>query len=186
MSEDYLEINLSRRALRWLLAAMVLLTLISLSVLGRFHTPDPARVLGRADWTEWKVERRYRQELARMKGDLAELAETLQGSPDPVRAELAAERMEQRYTSGLGLLEAQREVVIGAALAVRDWAARYGTYDAAVEAVNQAMDIVEKSEHHVGGSDGRAGVQKDTTGDAETDPASFDTSTEDDWWTDGQ
>jgi hypothetical protein len=186
MSEDYLEINLSRRALRWILAAAALLILISLSVLGRFHTPDPPHVIWWEDWTQWKVEHRYRQELARMKGDLAELAETLQGRPDPVRAELAAARMEQRYTSGLGLLEGQREVAIGAALAVRDWAAGYGTYDAAVEAVNQALDIVEKSEHHVGGSDGQAGVQKDTTRDAETDPASFDTSTEDDWWTDSQ
>ena len=186
MSEDYLEINLSRKALRWLLTGAVLLTLVGLGVLGRFYTPDPAHVMGWTDWAEWKVERRYRQELARMKGDLAEMAGTLQGKPDPVRAELAAARMEQRYASGLGLLEAQREVTVGAALAVRDWAAGYGTYDAAVEAVNEAISVMERSEYHIGGDDGKTRVQKDTAGDAETGAAGSDAPSEDEWWTDGE
>ena len=185
MTETYLEINLSRKALRWLLAGMALLTLIGLGVLGRFRTPDPPHVIWWADWTQWKMAHKYRQELARMKGDLAELAETLQSRPDPVRAELTASRMEQRYTSGLGLLEAQREVTIDAALAVRDWAAGYGTYDAAVQAVNEAIGIMERSEYHIGGSDDE-NVREKADGDDSTGGIGTSAGADEEWWDDGK
>ena len=109
MTGDTLEISFSRKVLRIFLAAVGVLLVGGLGVLGYFHTPDPARAIGWPDWREWKVERRYRRELAQLQKDLAELADILQGRPDPVRAELAATRIEQRHATGLGLLAGQRQ-----------------------------------------------------------------------------
>jgi hypothetical protein len=73
MEEGYLEIKLSRKAFWWILAGVTLLTLIGLGALGSFYTPDLARVIWWTDWTEWKIERQYRKELAQMQKDLGEL-----------------------------------------------------------------------------------------------------------------
>jgi hypothetical protein len=85
MEEGYLEIKLSWRVFWWILAGAILLALIRLGVLGSFRTPEPARVIWWTDWTEWKVERRYRKELAQMQKDLGELADILRDRPDPVK-----------------------------------------------------------------------------------------------------
>jgi uncharacterized protein YjiS (DUF1127 family) len=184
MREGYLEVKLNRRTLWWILAGAILLILVGLAVLGRFHTPQPAHVIWWTEWTEWKVERRYRKELAQMRKDLEELADILQGRPDPVKAELVATRMEQRHASGLGLLEGQREVAITAAQVVRDWAAGYEKYDVAVEALNEAIAIMELSEHHIGGNDGRESIYEKADGDGRTgNDVGTSTSAEDEWWT---
>ena len=184
MEEGYLEIKLSRRALWWILAGVILLALIGLGALGSFHTPEPAHVIWWADWTGWKIEHQYRKELAQMQKDLDELAGILQDRPDPVRAELAAARIEQRHAGGLGLLEGQREVAAAAARAVRDWAAGYEKYDVAVQAVNEAIEIMEMSEHHSGGSDGSTGVQE-KAGDSTGSATGVGASANEEWWTDG-
>lgn len=186
MEEGYLEIKLSRKAFWWILAGATLLALIGLGVLGNFYTPEPTRVVWWTDWTEWKIERQYRKELAQMQKDLGELADILQDKPAPVKAELAAARMEQRHASGLGLLEGQRKSAIAAAQAVRDWAAGYEKYDIAVQAVNEAIEIMEMSEHHAGGGDGSEGVQKRAGDDGGTDSAAgTDVSANEAWWADG-
>ncbi|MBN1978268.1 MAG: hypothetical protein JW918_12805 [Anaerolineae bacterium] len=182
MEEGYLEIRLSRGVFWWILAGAILLALIGLGLLGSLHTPEPARVIWWTDWTAWKVERQYRKELAQMQKDLGELAGILQDRPDPVRAELAATRMEQRHASGLGLLEGQREVAVVAAQAVRDWAAGYEKYDVAVQAVNEAIEIMEMSEHHAGGSDGSKGAQE-KAGDGSATGAGA--GADEVWWADG-
>jgi hypothetical protein len=186
MEEGYLEIKLSRKAFWWILAGVTLLALIGLGVLGNFYTPELARVIWWTDWAEWKVERQYCKELAQMQKDLGELADILQDRPDPVRAELAAARMEQRHTSGLSLLEGQRKVAIAAAQAVRDWAAGYEKYDIAVQAVNEAIGIMEMSEHHAGGGDGSEGAQKRAgNGDGTDSATGIDASADEVWWADG-
>jgi uncharacterized protein YjiS (DUF1127 family) len=187
MSEDYLEVKLSRKAFGWILTGVILLALAGLGVLGRFHTPEPAHVIWWAEWAEWKVERQYRKELSQMQEDLSELADVLQGRPDPIKAEMAATRMEQRYASGLGLLEGQREAAVTAAQVVRDWAAGYEKYDAAVEAVNEAIEIMTMSEYHIGGNDGRKSIQEGEDDDSSSgDEIGTGAGTEDQWWTDGQ
>ena len=180
MEEGYLEIKLSRKAFWWILAGAILLALIGLGVLGSFYTPAMARVIWWTDWTEWKIERQYRKELAQMQKGLGELADILQNRPDPVRAELAAARVEQRHASGLGLLEGQRKVAIAAAQAVRDWAAGYEKYDVAVQAVNEAIEIMEMSEHHAGGGDESESVQE-KAGDSATGAGA---SAKEAWWAD--
>jgi hypothetical protein len=186
MSEDYLEVKLSRKAFWWILAGVALLVLTGLAALGRFHTSEPAHVICWTEWTEWKVARQYRKELAQMQEDLAELADVLQGRPDPIKAEMAATRMEQRYAGGLSLLEGQREVAVTAAQVVRDWAAGYEKYDVAVEAVNEAIEIMQASEYHIGGSDdGRESIQE-KEGDDSSTGSEIGTSIEDEWWTDGK
>jgi hypothetical protein len=184
MNKDYLELKLSRKAFGWILAGVIVLVLVGLGALGRFHTPDPAHVIWWADWTEWKVERQYRKELTQMQKDLAQVADILQGRPDPVKAELATTRMEQRYASGLGMLEGQREVAVEAAQVVRDWAAGYEKYDVAVEAVNEAIEIMEASEYHIGGNDGRKSVQEKANDDSTGNEISTNASADEDWWTD--
>jgi hypothetical protein len=185
MEEGYLEIKLSRKAFWWILAGAILLALVGLGVLGNFYTPELARVIWWTDWTEWKVERQHRKELAQMQKDLGELADILQDRPDPVRAELAAARMEQRHASGLGLLEGQRKVAIAAAQAVRDWAAGYEKYNVAVQTVNQAIEILEMSEHHAGGGDGSEGVQEKAGDRGSTDSANgTGDGASEAWWAD--
>lgn len=187
MNGDYLEVKLSRKAFRWSMAGAIVLLLVGLGFLGHYHTPEPAHVIWWADWTECKVERQYRKELTQMKEDLAEVADILQDRPDPVKTELAAARMEQRYVSGLGLLEGQREVAITAAQVVRDWAAGYEKYDVAVESVNEAIEIMEMSEYHIGGNDdGNKSIPEKASGDISTDPSDNFTAAnaDEDWWID--
>lgn len=175
---DYLEISFSRKALRTVLAVVTLLAMVGVGVLGYFHTPNPAQIIEWSDWAKWKVERRYREELAQLQKDLAELADILQSHPDPVRAELAAARIEQHHATGLGLLEGQRDVTLLAAGIVRDWAAGYESYDGAVTAVNRAIEVLENTEYHIGGGDGHDSIQKTTsTGESGND------GTEEGWWT---
>ncbi|MBN1139355.1 MAG: hypothetical protein JXM73_22450 [Anaerolineae bacterium] len=138
-----MEIEIDRRLFYDLLALLVLLTIAGLALLGRPYTPTPPRVIGWTDWTALKTEEQYRQELADLRADLAELAQLLQQEhPDPVRAEMTASRIAQRHAAGLGLLARQREAVVVAAEVVRDWAAGYVSYEDAVAAVNEAMAII--------------------------------------------
>lgn len=141
-----MEIELDRRLFYALLATIALLAVVGLAALGRPYTPDPARVIGRADWVALQAERRYQEELAHLQQDLAELAGLLQARPDPVRAEMAASRIAQRHVDGLALLARQREAVVIAAQVVRDWAAGYATYEEAVATVNEAIAIVGESQ----------------------------------------
>jgi hypothetical protein len=150
-----MEIELDRRLFYGLLALLVLLTLAGLAILGKPFTPDPPRVIGWADWTALKTEEQYREELAELRADLAELAQLLQQEqPDPVRAEMAATRIAQRHATGLGLLALQREAAIVAAEVVRDWAAGYVSYEDAVATVNEAMAIVGQEPAQEEGGDG--------------------------------
>jgi hypothetical protein len=136
------EVEIDRRLFRGLLALLASAALVGLALLGRAHTPDPVRVIAWSDWWAIRVERQYEQELAQLREDLAELAGMLRANPDPVRAEVAASRLEQRHGHGLGLLERQRQAVVAAALAVRDWAAGYIPCADAVAAANEAVEIV--------------------------------------------
>jgi hypothetical protein len=100
---------------------LILAVVIGLSLLGKAYTSSPPRVIGRGDWEALKVERKYREELAQLREDLADLAALVTQRPDPVRAELAAARIAQNHASGLALLEQQREIVLAATDVVRDW-----------------------------------------------------------------
>jgi hypothetical protein len=79
---------------------------------------------------------------------------------------MAASRIAQDHIDGLGLLTRQREAVVIAAEAVRDWAVGYLTYEDAVATVNEAISIV--------------GVAEDLAEDSEA-PAS---ESYQEWWND--
>jgi hypothetical protein len=169
---EHVEITIDRRVAYALLALLVVLVLLGLGALGRSYTPDPARVIGWTDWKAVKVERQYRRELARLREDLAGLADLLQADPDPVRAELAATRLAQHHADGLGLLANQRQAVLIAADAVRGWAAGYAAYEDAVATVNEAMEIVNAETE----AEAVEAPQGGSVGDG-----SYDT---EEWWSD--
>jgi hypothetical protein len=161
------EIVLDRRLFYALITVLIVATVAGLAALGRPYTPDPPRVIGWVDWTTRKTEEQYREELAELRQDLSELTQILQDQrPDPVQAEMAASRIAQDHIDGLGLLTRQREAVVIAAEAVRDWAVGYLTYEDAVATVNEAISIV--------------GVAEDLAEDSEA-PAS---ESYQEWWND--
>jgi hypothetical protein len=137
-----IEIRITRTTLYLLSALVILAGLVGLGALGRAYTPDPARVVGWGDWQALKMEVRYARELRQLSEDLETLATMLQADPDPVRAEMAATRIQQRHSEGVGLLEQQRAAVILAAQHVRNWAAGYAEYDEALATINTAIEIV--------------------------------------------
>ena len=123
-----------------LLASLALAIILGL-VGSHFTTTNTEGAPEILSWNEWKIliaERAYRAELLRLQQEADLLVASLNRLPDPVRAQLAAERITRQYTNGEPALKYQREAVTEAAVAVQDWAAGVLPRDQAAAAVNEA------------------------------------------------
>ena len=143
MSEREIEIEIGEN---WWIALLpvVILVAVGLAVLGKQVTPGAGNVLSPAEWTLMKAEREYDQELGRLRDNAKELAQLLNGYPNPVEAGLTADRIQYETLSGHPALGVQRDVVANASQLVRMWAMGGATRADAEAALEEVVLLLER------------------------------------------
>lgn len=138
MEIDFSETKLADRTTGIVVGGGLILILF-FSWVGCLVTPIRHEKPGLLTWAEWQVlkgARAYQAELTQLQQEIDQLAEMLTQTPDPVRAQLTAARLVQAYGTGEPALQAPREGLIQAALAVQAWAIGADTWETAQAAVN--------------------------------------------------
>ncbi len=120
-----MEITIDRNTLYTTLLLVAILAILGLAVLGRSYSPvneaGEARVLSWSDWQLAKAEKRFEAERSVLRQDVDELAALLNGTPDPVAAQLLAQRIGQHTSAGESILQPARVAVLQAAQDVASW-----------------------------------------------------------------
>ena len=140
------ELNFPKDGRTPALLILALFVLLGLGALGRAVTPSGDRLLTWDEWTLLQARQAYQRELAALRGDAEALAGLLAQSPDPVRAQLLAERVLAHTASGQPALDLPRQAVAAAAQALRDWAAGAGERSAAEDTLAEAVWLLAEAE----------------------------------------
>ncbi len=136
-----MELDLSQY--RWFLIALAaILLLAGLGWLGYTFTPGEDQFLTWSEWQVAKAQRAYQDELGRLQEAVDSLAALLETRPDPVRAQLVAERIQRLTSEGQPALQYPREKLALAAQAVSDWAVGAAEYEVARLAVEEAIQAL--------------------------------------------
>lgn len=137
-----MEIEIDAREFSVVAAIVAVIALILLGVLGWLFTPEGGKILTYAEWQIHKAERAYRQELRELQKACEEMAALLDRPLDPLRVQVAADRiLNEMAKGGQAVLQPQREAVVFAAQALRNWAMG-DSRERAVEAVAEASQKV--------------------------------------------
>ncbi len=122
-----------------LLGMTLVLALVIFGLIGRPYTKaDPegyTQVLSWSDWRLFLVEQTYRAELKQLRAETDLLIESLNNAPDPVRAQLTAERIERQCRAGSPVLEHPRSLLVAAARNVQGWSVGVTSLDQARQSV---------------------------------------------------
>lgn len=144
-----IEVDLNGLKLSNWIAIAIALVLVILGVVGYRVTPEGNRIL---TWEDWQVRRahlEYRREVGVLQGALDRLAQVVNRTPDPLRAQMTADRVLRDLDAvRLAVLEPAKGAVGEAALAVRAWALG-GEREAAVQAVARAVEVVQQAAEDV-------------------------------------
>ncbi len=136
-----MELDLSQY--RWFLIALAaILLLAGLGWLGYTFTPGEDQLLTWSEWQVTKAQRAYQDELGQLQEAVDSLAALLETRPDPVRAQLVAERIQRLTSEGQPALQYPREKLALAAQAVSDWAVGASEYEVARLAVEEAIQAL--------------------------------------------
>ena len=133
----------------WLAALVVLIVaaVFGLAQVGRRVTrvdaSGEASLLGWSDWRLLQAERAYADEMARLRVDATELVAMLEREPNPVAAQLLADRIARRTASGDASLATARLALANAAASVRNWAAGTLDRDSAILSVQEALALLQ-------------------------------------------
>jgi len=133
----------------WLAALVVLIVaaVFGLAQVGRRVTrvdaSGEASLLGWSDWRLLQAERAYADEMASLRVDATQLAAMLEREPNPVAAQLLADRIARRTASGDASLAAARLALSNAAISVRSWAAGTLDRDSAILSVQDALALLQ-------------------------------------------
>jgi len=130
----------------WLSLSLVALAMLVLGAVGsRFTSRDEQGYPQLLDPMEWQIilaRQAYTAELNSLRQETELLVQLLNENPDPVRAQITAERIARSYRSGQPALSYQRTALIAAAQAVQDWAAGVLTVEQAQQAVQSAAQVL--------------------------------------------
>ncbi len=142
-----MEIDLSgvkKEKEKWVLAGIGLALLLGVLFLGRAFTPEGNRLLTWQEWQVRKLRQAYRAEHLVLLEDANRLAELLAGKPDPARAQVVIQDVRRHLAEGkVETLASARQQVADAAQFVLDWVSGVGDYNAAVEAVQRALEALD-------------------------------------------
>jgi hypothetical protein len=142
-----MEISINRNTLYGILVFMSLLSLLGLGALGRPYTPvsraGDARLLTWDDWQLLKAERQYTAERDVLRSDVDALAALLNQAPDPVSAQMLAQRITQHTADGQAALQTARTALQQAAQDVASWTAGALDRDTAVASLQTATDLLK-------------------------------------------
>jgi hypothetical protein len=99
------------------------IAVILLGVLGWVFTPEGGKILTYTEWQIRKAERAYQQEVRYLQGACDEMVALLEKPLDPLRVQVAADRIAAETVKGnTVVLQPQRDAVLAAANALRNWA----------------------------------------------------------------
>lgn len=144
-----IEVDLNGLKVSNLAIVALVAVLVILGVVGYRVTPEGNRIL---TWEDWQVRRahlEYRREVGVLQGALDHLAQVVNRTPDPLRAQMTADRVLRDLDAvRLAVLEPAKGAVGEAALAVRAWALG-GEREAAVQAVARAVEVVQQAAEDV-------------------------------------
>ena len=133
----------------WLAALIVLIVAVifGLAQIGRQVTPvnanREASLLGWSDWRLLQAERVYLDEMASLRVDATELVAMLEREPNPVAAQLLADRIARHTAGGDASLATARLALSNAAISVRSWAAGTLDRDSAILSVQEALVLLQ-------------------------------------------
>jgi hypothetical protein len=140
-----IEVDLNGLKLSNWIAIAIALVLVILGVVGYRVTPEGNRILTWEDWQVRQAHLEYRREVGVLQGALDRLAQVVNRTPDPLRAQMTADRVLRDLDAvRLAVLEPAKGAVGEAALAVRAWALG-GEREAAVQAVARAVEVVQQA-----------------------------------------
>ncbi len=130
----------------WVKAGLALVALILLLLMGRAVTPDGDRLLTWQEWQVRKLQTAYQAEYRALLAETTRLAELLSdGQPNPARAQVVVQSVRRNLASQkVETLATERNQVAQAAQAVLAWASGIGEYNTAVNAVNAALEALER------------------------------------------
>ncbi len=142
-----MEITIDRSTLYVTFAMLAILALLGLAALGRSFSPlsesAGTRVLTWNDWQLVKAQRRFESERVLLRSDVDQLAALLNQAPDPVAAQLLAQRIGQRLATGEPALQPARTALLQAAQAVAGWSAGASEPEAATASVQAAAELLK-------------------------------------------
>ena len=142
-----MEISIDRNTLYTTLFLVAVLALLGLAVLGRSYSPvneaGEARVLSWSDWQLAKAEKRFDVERSILRQDVDELTALLNGTPDPVAAQLLAQRIGQNAAAGEAILQPARTAVLQAAEDVASWSAGALDRETAIASLEAATTLLK-------------------------------------------
>jgi len=142
-----MEITIGRSTVYGSLVCLALLSLVGLGALGKLYTPVNAmgdvRLLTWDDWQLLKAERQYGAEREVLGSDAEALATLLDQNPDPVAAQMLAQRITQHTASGQAALQTARTALLQAAQDVASWTSGALDRDTAVASLQAATDLLK-------------------------------------------
>ncbi|MBC8503767.1 MAG: hypothetical protein ISR58_12345 [Anaerolineales bacterium] len=142
MEIDFTGLNVQKRTL--LISTASLAMLLILGLVGWILLPD--RVL---TWTEWQVIQQslaYNQEIRLLTRNADRLADLLQGSPDPVRAQLVTEKVRRHlHQMEIASLEIPRDTLSTAADATYSWSLGTVEKETAIASLQTANQSIQKA-----------------------------------------
>jgi len=133
----------------WLAALIILIVAVifGLAQIGRQVTrvdaSGEASLLGWSDWRLLQAERAYADEMAALRVDATELVAMLEREPNPVAAQLLADRIARHTAGGDASLSAARLALSNATISVRSWAAGTLDRDSAILSVQEALTLLQ-------------------------------------------
>lgn len=147
--EIELNMNRGRQQIRDIAGWLVLVLLVALFLigfLGKAFTPASNTVLSWSEWQIIKIEKVYEQELSTYQQFAESLSQLINGTPDPVRAQVVSDQILQNTATGLAALERPRLGLQEAARAVRLWAVGAGSMDTAQASLSNAIQLIQAAE----------------------------------------
>ena len=130
----------------WVAALLLIPVILVLGWLGvRYTAADPAGYPLVLSWSEWQViqaKQVYTAELDTLRREATGLVDLLNQEPDPVRAQITAERIARSYSKGQAALAYQRELLTTAAGAIQTWSVGAMPLEQAQAALQQALDAL--------------------------------------------
>lgn len=140
------EFDIQRKEdLQWLavLAVLVLAAFTGLSLLGQSVGGSGDSLL---TWTEWKMfqaQHDHARQTEVLRADALQLAETLEGKPDPVQTLMLRNRIVKHTRSGNPSLEHARNLLQAAALDVLDWSTGSMSREEASQSLIKALEVLQ-------------------------------------------
>ena len=143
-----IELDLTEAAAYYAAGAVVLAVLLFFGLVGAAATPRGRLVyLTPSRWAAVKLQRRVHGEATRLREDVGALRSAVErGRPSPVDAMMLAERVYAAERTGTSATAPARNAAIRAAEAVVAYAEGTGSRKEAVDAVNLAVELMNRLE----------------------------------------